>query len=316
VSCWAIVGVQFGRERFAMGNGPMKSSEAQQLIDRCAEQLVLLDGKLFVLMTTCRSIDAEMVHLVQWLHAFTCARRDAILLLLRDARPWDAEMLLRSILEATYRALFVCLAQPPLRAQRLEEYWEIVSASNDLKHSSRASLSLRHIQWSGTGRDIFSFLVLDEEEEKTIRVEYPREKRKAIDQQWSFAEISAWIDRHAGELGLQAGFSTLLHGYGNASHFIHADERAALLMLDRATRPPGELEILEDSHLARLLSDMLSYQQMFALGLVAGCKLDRKLLQPFAEADVVLNARLEELLHAFYKSQERFYADLRARSDK
>jgi hypothetical protein len=206
-----------------------------------------------------RETDTELADFAQNSLRFIVGRSDSLLLLLQAGRMWDAEILIRPIMEATFRILFVCHCDERERRVRLHEFWTDLAEINWLRHSERAKTILARAPDKHDFARAFKLLILEQKEEDEIRKKWPKRKRQALEQKWSFTEILAELERQMSGT-LNTGFVRgILHSYGQSSHLIHADETAFGLFWDRQARSPDERKKLVVAHACRLLSDILSY---------------------------------------------------------
>lgn len=205
---------------------------------------------------------SEQPELINFIHAqlyFIGERSQTVVLLIQGGRLWDAEIIMRPIMEATIRILFVCYSDESERPQRIGEFWESFSEINDLKRSDRAKMLVQRFG-SIRANDIgIKPLILEEEKEKELRDKWPKRLRQALEQKWSFSEVIFFLESNMGKKKSGAFIRSTLHSYAMSSHLIHADESALSLLWDRNHRPDDEREKLEVAHACRLLSDSISY---------------------------------------------------------
>ena len=134
--------------------------------------------------------------------------------------------------------------------------------------------------------------------------------RQRLEHRWSFSELIESLSRLKLDDRQMVGIRSFLHIYGMASHLIHADCGAMDLMSDRALRPSDELQLLQDAHVARIITDVVSIGTFCADRI--GIHLDRT-----REMLAALNGQMkavvsiaQPLLEAFDASQRVFYDDM------
>lgn len=223
--------------------------------------------------------------------------------LLRSGLFWDAEIVFRAAIESAIKILFVSAAPEPERSVRIQEYREHLGQVAMFRFRSRASAENKN----GVGpEEIFSHLAMSEAELAEHNGRWSKKERKALEQKWAFAEIVKKLD------GVDVGghklsyLSNLVHSYGVASHFLHADQLAIDLSADRECRSPAVKEILELLHFTEMLTRMValliscSAYVAFALGKkldLAGCIKDL----------IPLNATVEDLRVILYDFERDLY---------
>jgi hypothetical protein len=187
---------------------------------------------------------------------------ESALLLTRYARVWDAEVLYRSVLEGTVKYLFMCHADPAVRATRVAEYWQLLPEHDRLKRHERIAQFRSLIGKTSPSSETLGDLLLTDEEAAALRAQYPRKQRKALAQQWSFSEIiKALVEEIPGkeELGM------LAHAYGSASHTVHQDADGTAMIYERLRRGEQRRELIELAHASRQVNDAFSFATLRAL---------------------------------------------------
>lgn len=206
----------------------------------------------------------DYIYAVRPLLKFIGARNAAITTLIQSGFLWDAEILMRPVIEAGLKVMFMSYTTPSERAVRIQEYWVELPEITDLKQSERARIAIERAEKQAT-KDLLGQVLLSHEEEASIRLRWPRTLRKSLEQKWSFSEIVRDVERYMeSELDV-AKARSLAHSYGISSHLIHADQTGVMLPGDRDSRPPLERDNMIKAHTARLLSDQLSYIALVAL---------------------------------------------------
>ena len=193
------------------------------------------------------------------------ATSDSALLLIGSVRLWDAEMLVRSVFEGTFKFIFLCRGTPVDRAERANEYWEVLPDISCLKKHQRAEQMLAALdnpdadEW----RPIREIL-LDPDELAALRATYPKAVRQQFEHKWSFFEIAQTLDK---ENGSACSLRHLIYNYGMASHQIHQDGDAIGIIWDRDQREPERRNAIEVAHGCRMFWDLLSMSMMRTVAL-------------------------------------------------
>lgn len=176
------------------------------------------------------------------------------------SRVWDAEILIRSVLEGTAKYLFLCTKDSATRATRIEEYWNILPEFDRLKRHDRITQFLSVLGELGPSGDALRELLLTEKEVVNIRAAYPRKERQALAQKWSFNDVIRAIALESNEA---AGM--LANAYGLASNIVHQDGDGVGMIGERARRSQERRELVEIAHAGRQVTDLLTFAMIRAL---------------------------------------------------
>lgn len=206
-------------------------------------------------------LEPEINPQLQWVLkqlAISCNQTsESALLLISYERLWDAEVLVRSVLEGTLKYAFLCIGSDAERDEKVKEYWEDLPEITRMKRHRRASEILdmvdnpSAVEWRS-----LKDLLVDSAELDSLRVKYPRSLRQKLEQKWSFNEIIRELQNSG-----VAGFEMLVgltYTYGISSHIIHQDGDAIGIIWDRRRREIERRTAIELAHGAREISDLLS----------------------------------------------------------
>jgi len=237
---------------------------------------------------------------------FYSERCQSVNLLLQEDKLWDCDILMRSALECATRFLFVSVAEGKERDLRVEEYTYLLSEIEDLQRCEKTRTAAQQAS-NPDDAMLLGGAVLSQERLATLRQKWPRPKRKALLQKWSFSEMArALTSVHRKEIDLRL-YGSLLHTYAMSSHLIHADQTAMNLVWERRGRLPHERDALVAAHSARLITDPVSLLFIcwralaFAVGVPAKNEnVVRALLDLQKRADVYHKA-FAESQRAYYK---------------
>lgn len=205
------------------------------------------------------SENEEYVNAIRPIVHFIGERSQALILLIQDGYLWDAEIIVRPIMEASMKILFLSFTTADERQNRIREFWQDLPEVNTLRQSDRARLVLERTGARGVFAKALGPLVLPDEEESTLREKWPKKNRRRLEQKWSFSEILRSSEEFMRSSFGEGFVRAATHNYGLSSHLIHCDESGLGLISDRVMRPPRERQKLTNSHAARLLSDCVSY---------------------------------------------------------
>jgi hypothetical protein len=199
--------------------------------------------------------------------SFCIERINSILLLLQHNSLWDAEILARPLIECTVRLCYVCYAPAGLQTELIQEYDRSLYEINRLEQSERAKKTAVSDYPSDGLDDTRNPSILSEDAENHLRSLWPKSKRQALKQKWSFSEmvrqLGLWTKPHfRGEL-----FSPFIFSYGISSHLIHADESGMGVVQNRNEKEPDEIKMVERAHLLKLLNLILTSSMLMTTGL-------------------------------------------------
>lgn len=252
----------------------------------------------------CRHTDPAYAQFAGAQMHYYSSRRQSVNLLLQEDKLWDCDIVMRSALECATRFLFVSIADTLERSLRIQEYTTSLNEIEDLLRSEKAKTAASNA--SSESAMLFGGAVLCPEREAELRAKWPRPKRKALKQKWSFSEMARVLEGFKEPSFDMTKYGSFLHSYGISSHLIHADQTAMNLMTDRAARDPNERGLMERAHFARLAVQQTSlfficWRAMErALG---SAKQHRSLVEALLE----LHEEANKYHHAFACSQMHMY---------
>jgi len=179
---------------------------------------------------------------------------ESVFLLLANQKIWDADILIRSVLDGTFKFVFILDGTEKEHLEKATEYWEILPEMARLSRHQRASNLLNAFKETNfkLTRPIAN-LMLTSEEEKGLRLRYPKRDRKKLAQKWSFMEIARHFAQH--ENKKYSGMGALGYSYGMQSHLVHQDGDGVGMVWDRNRREPERQISVELAHAGRLISD-------------------------------------------------------------
>jgi len=196
---------------------------------------------------------------------------ESILLLIRDQKEWDADLLARSVMEGSLKFTYMLQGTVADVERKADEYWNILPQFSAIKHSERAKRFLEEIPDPGNPNwEPFRELIMDESEISEIRSKYSRQERQALEEAWSFTGICRTF-ANSDESGLKL-FAHLAHGYGMSSHLLHKDADGVGMVWDRYGRDPERQAAAKLGHSARIVSDVCTFAQLRLLSLLQVCQ--------------------------------------------
>jgi len=270
--------------------------ETQTRLVRWSSQRSFVLGEAFdlcrAIFSTDRAEDSKPGFVLAQLALSCHLTSESALLLVSNVRVWDADILVRSVVEGTLKFAYLGSGTDDARAEKTKEYWDVLPDISRLKRHQRVDRFLAVVdnpeadEWRPL-RD----LRRDQGEFEELQGAYPKKLRQPIEQRWSFAEIGQALSRD--DPG--SGFDLLKHflfNYGMASHLAHQDADAVGMVWERFQREPDRYEAVQVAHGARTISDLLVMAMVRTLVLHKVFQRERK---PVRELFDQHNGLLEEM---------------------
>lgn len=179
---------------------------------------------------------------------------ESVLYLVRGLRLWDAERVMRAVVEGTVKFGYLLENENVFLAHAIE-YVDVLPEISKLKWHSKAQEAIKALgkNIGNTDLRVYRELLLSNEEIVAIREVYPRDMRRDIERRWGFTALLDEVTAPGGVFG-PAG-RVFLHGYSMASHLHHMSLEGAELPFERDRRPNERREAIEMAHAAKLVSD-------------------------------------------------------------
>jgi hypothetical protein len=188
---------------------------------------------------------------------------DSALYLVHGQRLWDAEIVLRSVLEGSLKWIYLLESEATFTARCLE-YCDALPAIAQLKWHARAAAALKCHADPGAGElRPYRDLLLTDEEAARIRAAYPRQTRRALEDRWGFTSLLKTLSRVGGAIGPIG--NTLLHTYSVASHLQHMSNEGTEMLIERDRRKSERRDTIHVAHAAGLI-DHCFYYGLLRLG--------------------------------------------------
>lgn len=224
--------------------------------------------------------------------------------LLRSGLFWDAEIVFRSAMESALKILFVSSAPEPERSLRVEEFRVHLSQVAIFRFRARASKG----KTRKVGPEaIFSMLAMSQEERDAHNKKWTKQERKVLEKKWAFSEMVKELEGKAFGGHRLSYLSDLVHSYGVASHFLHADQLAIDLSADRELRLPEAKYILELLHFSEMLTRMIAV--LISSSIYATYALAKEIdLRDCLRDLVPLTDTVEKIRGALYEQEQHLYS--------
>jgi len=199
-----------------------------------------------------------VTHNAKFFLPFINRRMQSLLILLEEDLVWDAEIIMRSVVEATIKYSFI-LSNTEKIEDRSNEFWNDWAEVNSLEQSKRASLVLQLLEGKKDIKEHLSSVILDEEHRKKLENNWANKKIRQLKSDWSYGNMVRTLSK---DIDL-APLIGLLHGYGMGSHLIHADETGIGIEAERLQRSSDEIKTFNTLHFQRILSDVIAFVYFF-----------------------------------------------------
>jgi hypothetical protein len=221
---------------------------------------------------------------------------DSVLNLLIQLKLWDAEILLRTVVESSVKLAYIAVADLQEQHARALEFLILMPEMLRLKRHRRVEAFLASVpnpeadMWRAI-RDI----QLSAEEIQAISDRHPRSVRDNMERKWGFARITDELGKSGTEF---QNLSAMMYAYGMGSHAVHQDGDAIMMMWEREQRRPEHVATVEFAHGARLISDVVTFAAIRARAAYKALTLDA---DPIAKVSERYEWLFEEL-HCAYDS--------------
>lgn len=272
------------------------ANQASNFVGDCFDYATPFFGESFI------DMDPTVKFVSSQLFTDCALTSESIFILLGEGKEWDADILLRSILEGTFKFVYMLLGSRDEALSKAEEYWILLPKFADIKRSDRASYLLENISNSSDLEwEPLRVLVLDEERIKSIRDKYKKNQRKELEEKWSFSRISQLFKQSKNdELKVLGG---LVYGYGMSSHLLHKDADGIGMVWERRNRDPFTKRVVTLGHAARIVSDVCTTAKLRLLFLLKHGGFEVEFIKEIEARYVVLFHELEQAYAAFIKAE-------------
>lgn len=215
----------------------------------------------------CRGLDPYLRFVSDQLFIDCHLTSESVLILIREGKDWDADLVTRAVLEGTVKYVYMMSGRPDEMRQKAYESWESMPDFQEGQQSERASRILEDVpdpedlKWRP-----FRDLVLSDDENEALRHGMTKSQRQAVMQRWSFAGIAKHITESV-DPGLKL-LAHLAHGCGISSHLLHKDGIGVGMVWERYLRDPARREAVGLGHAARVVSDVCAFSKLRLLQLL------------------------------------------------
>lgn len=185
------------------------------------------------------------------------ATSESILVLLANQALFDADVLLRTVMEGTIKYCYLMTGSDEERPQKYTEYRVILPKIERIADHFKAVETieiLRH--FSANDLRPFEILLLDDDELEELQATFSKKYKKELKQKWSYQAILRELASSKTEYKAQIG---TLSTYALSSHYCHFDwsglSSRIAQMQDLAS---DRLGVVDTAHALRIISNVLS----------------------------------------------------------
>ncbi len=182
---------------------------------------------------------------------------ESILVLLQNQAVFDADILLRCIMEGTMKYCYLMTGTKDEQSSKCKEYRVVLHEMErlaDHKKATEAVRILRSFSQNNTGP--FETMLMSDEEESLLSRKYPSSKRNEYSRKWSYQFLLKELAKNHVEYEAQLG--TILT-YANTSHYCHFDWTCISSRNEQIMSSVNrENEFYDYVHGLRILSNVLS----------------------------------------------------------
>jgi len=166
---------------------------------------------------------------------------------------WDADILIRSVVEGSFKLVFMCTTDKAEHERRIKEYWDELPEIAQIKDFQRME-------------DFFTEAKIPDTSElrtfsrpqtyiNNLRRKFPRKERRIIEHKWSLIRIVSELAKE--NIPNYDRLLKIPFDYGMASHFAHKDGDAILFQEYLLRMPSKKRNVWVLATAARILSDLM-----------------------------------------------------------
>ncbi|WP_338558570.1 DUF5677 domain-containing protein [Paraclostridium sordellii] len=172
---------------------------------------------------------------------------ESTIILVSEEKVFDAEILLRVVLEATVKMIYMSIGDEEERKLKSQEFWHTMAKIDKLKKSIKVKTLIETFPiYKETA--LGEYLELDRDIDDFQKITN-RKFRKDIENKWSFNKMIEDISNNSEEW---KDLKSISLTYNQSSNLTHMDSISIGMIIDRMIRP--ELQV---DHMYKILSHVL-----------------------------------------------------------
>jgi hypothetical protein len=185
---------------------------------------------------------------------------ESVMLLCEYGQLWDAELAMRTTVEASLKFCYL-LQAPHTFAERYREYAHDLYDIGRLRDHGKISGFISELS-KLPSRELrpLTDRLLDPAELAKLQARLPKPVRAAVEGRWGFTGMIGAL--HRSNDPLFEGVLGMAHNYSMASHIMHADPIGTMMPLERDRRSPTARDASHAVHLARIIVDAVSCHRL------------------------------------------------------
>jgi hypothetical protein len=190
---------------------------------------------------------------------------------------WQAEILERSLLEATIKLIYISIDKSKVD-QKVDEFQNVISDINQYK---RRKERLEFLNGVNIDNDVTKY-TFQNVTKHNIEMRYNKKERNKILEKWAFNSMTKEIDSYKID-----GFDKLEYYknyYSSTSHYVHVDIDCLDLIWDRDNRDNDEEASLTLAHMGRELEDLYVFNAMRTYSLLRLYDIDKSILPKYLKS--------------------------------
>lgn len=232
----------------------MKYIEINQ---RIAEADLIIKGLFFTLAPLYKKEFSDYQRVTIPLFTALHSTSESILILLQNQAVFDADILLRCLMEGTVKYCYLMTGTDEELKQKFEEYETILCEIDRLTDHKKAKEAIEILkEFSQNNLTPFEVIVLSDKEEALLTAKYSASKRNEYTRKWSYQALIRALAKNHKEYEAQLG---TLSTYATTSHFCHFDWTGVSAHLEQiVSSRDGSNELYDYMHALRILSNVLS----------------------------------------------------------
>lgn len=248
----------------------------------------------------CRDLHPKVRFIIAQLGISCHLTSESTFILISNRKVWDADILIRSVIEGTFKYIYMLQGSESEQLQKCSEYWEILPEFSILTRQKRALTVLDKlpdpdsVEW-----DPIRGVLVPEKELERVSQTADRKERQGLAQKWSFSKLSKYFATHNDKK--YHGMGRLGFSYGMHSHIVHQDGDGVGMRWERARREDGHRNSIEIAHGGRVICDLCTFAFLRAHELFAACKEDFKPLKD-------IQADSKDLFDLINAEQQRWHS--------
>ena len=184
---------------------------------------------------------------------------ESILILLLNQAIFDADVLLRTVMEGTIKYCYLMTGTDEERCKKYLEYKESLTEIDKLVDHKKAIEAIKILkEFSSNSIKPFELSVLSEDQIIELQSRYPKKLRTELKHRWSYQALLRSLAKDYPEYEAQLGS---LSTYSLSSHFCHYDWTGVLSRQAQINGSADNVsEIYDVGHALRIISNILSME--------------------------------------------------------